>query len=504
MKFKSSIIFLLCVLLSHSSFSVSQYLKELLATHGQTPAQLDYGLGLKLTSAYKVAYTQSRQGSAPWLRYGQILGRSDPNYAWAMAQHFFSQQDAQFSHYWYQKALELGSQQAIINLGQSFLSQQRFNEQQLQNLKVKISRFIDSSEEAQKIAIELAIWADDRTWLNSILPHLSQPKQLKLKQWLLDIRFDDQVGLGVGKRQKDQANVLFTNIEQQDRCANSIQFFATNKANINKINGYLSTLKQHKFFGQQFCFLPVRYINEQALGCTNNASAPIQCREDIYANLDLAEHVRYIATVVPFGGANVNHGILYMDSRDDIKVLEHELLHLLGFIDEYPLPEGHRDCEPDNAPLVRQNVYITHPLTFLTEQEARAKLKHVLPWFDFIKASTPITHKTDQGYQLGTPMGFANEVGVFATDSCDLSSSQAFKAVASTTQMQHFELALEPIYQEMINRGEHNLKMPAYYYNLGLYARQQGHLERANHWFKKAGAVEKIIERQRLISQGEY
>jgi hypothetical protein len=67
---------------------------------------------------------------------------------------------------------------------------------------------------------------------------------------------------------------------------------------------------------------------------------------------------RYIAIMLPKGGANVHFGMLYFDAKDSIDVIEHEISHLLGFVDEYPLGKGHSKCRTSQQQISAQNIAV--------------------------------------------------------------------------------------------------------------------------------------------------
>ncbi|QDP01523.1 hypothetical protein [Thalassotalea sp. PS06] len=164
------------------------------------------------------------------------------------------------------------------------------------------------------------------------------------------------------------------------------------------------------------------------------------------------------------GNANVNHGILYLDGADDAAILKHELMHLIGFIDEYPLPANHQVCQVNELTAVAKNIVVDSlPRTFFSsEQQARALVLAKLPWGSLIKNTTPIT-KIEAGKRvLGTPEAFSDEVGVFASQTCDKQNRMSYKPQQAWGLLRYNSLQLSEVYQRIhaLNPGRFAMQRP--------------------------------------------
>jgi hypothetical protein len=97
----------------------------------------------------------------------------------------------------------------------------------------------------------------------------------------------------------------------------------------------------------------------------------------------------------------------------------------------------------------------------------RTSILSQVPWRNLIKHSTPILSKYQQGWTLGTPVTYQNEIGLFTTASCNKQrKTQAFKPLASRTKLEYFELYFPEIYYNIIELAPHIFLMPNYHFNL--------------------------------------
>lgn len=187
------------------------------------------------------------------------------------------------------------------------------------------------------------------------------------------------------------------------------------------------------------CFLPLHRINSTELACSEHNASLVQCRYHALDKLVASGGFSQLLIIAGRGKASYNNGILQLPDNASLALLRHEFMHVLGFVDEYPLSESvaQQICQPD----------INHPNLIIGDAVA-AYLQH---WHLSI-----------------------NDIELTPVQSCQLTQHQAYRVVASVNVMRFYELDLPPLYltlaKRILQQPEHI--MPVQYYFAYL-ARQQ-------------------------------
>jgi len=136
--------------------------------------------------------------------------------------------------------------------------------------------------------------------------------------------------------------------------------------------------------------------------------------------------------------------VVAADARVDL--LAHELAHLAGLADEYAMrkPLAARYCagryrHPSlNVVVTEQQVLSAAELKALWQQ---------LPWRNHVEDWRQLGQQTAAGWQLGSRAG----VGLYPAKTCAETRYFAWKPVAETTAMQHFDIPVWPaLYLELM------------------------------------------------------
>ncbi|MCI2285324.1 hypothetical protein L3081_20470 [Colwellia sp. MSW7] len=318
------------------------------------------------------------------------------------------------------------------------------------------------------------------------------------------------------------------------QCDNSIQLFATSLAHLKHVESLIEEFKTQPIHNV-ICFSPVRYIPINALDCGQGQNTAIRCDELQWASFAQSINTRYVGVMLPEGGANVHLGMLYFDSQDTADVVAHEISHLLGFIDEYPLKAEHITCRSPQTEIFSHNIAVIRNRYQGDQQAIRTHVIKQLSWGNHIKQSTPILHsvtdsKGDQYWQLGTPEKFKHEIGVFKAQTCNdtrakkMDKVSAYKALAQRTQLQYFSLGFPPLYLHLLNENSTTYRMPSFHYNIALAYFQQTtlpqgisqfnasqqvildkqNIQQANYWLEQAAKWEHDSERYKKIRKGGF
>ncbi|WNC69984.1 hypothetical protein RI845_07555 [Thalassotalea nanhaiensis] len=478
-------IIILSLCLTTSSFSLNSYLTERLSTGKYNQSQLQLALAIGNTSAKYIAFSERTPGSLPWLNLAKSLGRQDPEIAWQLALYYQQKSYSRETFYWQNHAFQLGAESAIIERAKQLST----TNEQYQQAK-ELLQAIDN-EESYILQTRLAVKFSDFIHLQSLLPKLTSFNETKLLNELLAYQV-------LPSFSSEKAPFVKT---VSASCRNNIQFFASNLTDLNRLDALIDKVKSNDFFNQQFCFNTPKYIALETLQCSHRHGDRINCDVELLIQQGLSNDVKYIGLMAPEGVANVNNGVLYIDQLDTHSVLEHELLHLIGFIDEYPLHKLNSACEQQGA--LAKNVVNFKRSIYSSDQAARAKVLPLLPWKDLIKPTTPISYKTAEGYRLGTPNEFSNDVGLFNSNTCKNylaagGDNQSFKPINKVSQLQYFEEPLPIVYQQLARLAGEQFNMPSYHYNIGKKYNQKDDVVQANYWFEKADRVEAAVKMNTL------
>ncbi|KGJ96702.1 hypothetical protein [Thalassotalea sp. ND16A] len=498
--------------LTTSSFSLTAYLHQVIADQGYSSGQFQFALTQNIRQAQFIAFEHSEQGSKQWLLLAQQLARADQDIAWQLSQYYQNNNQNRDQQYWYQHALKQGSLKALLKKATDVAIQGDY--QQAKNILASLNSLqIENVEESVIASMTLAIEHGDIALVAATKARLAQLPSQRAQRLVAQIE-KFQILTSVDNSNIAQSFDLPNNglvaTANSLSCRYPLQFFASNIADLTYLEQLIAQINDDSFFNTQFCLLTPKYITPQLINCDHLEQQRIACDIENIATQTIAKNVQYVGILGPKGVANVDHGFVFIDNQDSSEVLAHELLHLLGFIDEYPLNPYNSVCQQQG--MLAHNIVNLAKRIYVSDQQARAAVLPILPWRESIKSTTPVTHKINSGYSLGTGAEFANEVGLFHSNTCDSyvemrgekDALHAFKATAAVTQLQYFEEPLPTLYKGLAAVQHNPLKMPSYHYNIGKKYKQKGDSKLANYWLVKSAARETNFERQQLIILGEF
>lgn len=505
----SLLIFLLTGL-STSSFFLSKYLTNTITKNEHSEAQLNFAIEQKNLAVLNFALKKTSFHSEQWLKLAKILAKTQGEAAYQLAAYY--QNTPKKVVFWYKSASRLGYHQASIALAQHYFQQDKL----IKAAKILSVLPSNISEEVKVAAIVLKVniainqgrIADVKAIINKYAQLL---KTTEAGRWQLAEVEKYQVQFSESNITKSKQLAL--------RCDNSIQLFATNLKHLKQVENIIVDFKKQAL-NNSVCFSPVRYIPINTLDCSNDQNTAIRCDElnwHLWAN---TIHTRYVGIMLPKGGANVHLGMLYFDAQDSVDVVAHEISHLLGFVDEYPLVAEHVKCQAPQKTLFSQNIAVLKNSYQGNQKDIRAKVLKQLPWSKYIKNSTPILQSVRElggksYWQLGTPEEYKNETGLFKAQTCNNSNDQliddfsAFKGVSHRTKLQYFALKFPQLYTVLLQDNSTQYRMPSFHYNIALAyfqqtSFQQRSTEQANYWLEQAASWELDLARHKKIRQGGF
>lgn len=503
--------------LSTSSFFLDEYLTKVITKNEHSKKQLEFALAQEHMSALKLTFNQAELYSEKWLTVAKKMAKTQGKVAFQLAIYY---QDKAFPEtkqaiFWYQQAIRLKYKKASISLAQYYFQNDEVTKAENILVTSPISLASNLDETALKaivLKIQIAIHQGKVSEVEKLISNYEQHiKTITAGRFLLANIKKYQV--------KFSFNQILNSKSSTPSCDNSIQLFATNLKHLKYLESMLVDFEDHSI-NNSVCFAPVRYMSINALDCTNDPNSAIHCNELNWQPWAKEVSSRYVGLMLPKGGANVHLGILYFDAQDTVDVVVHEVSHLLGFIDEYPLVAEHVRCQRPQKGIFSYNISILKNSYQGNQQEIRASVLKQLAWSKYIKSSTPILQlvkevRGKQYWQLGTPEEFKQEIGVFPAQTCDKSNNKlqesfsAFKGAVQRNKLQYFALPFPKLYETLLQENSTQYRMPSFYYNIALahsqqMAIKQKYSEQAQYWIKQAESKESDIERRKKIRRGEF
>ena len=487
----------LTMLLSSSSFFLTDHIAKLIETKQATASQINYASKLGLPSALKYQFSSASIGSRQWLYAATKLGQTEGEFAFKLAEFYDHQGDLSTALIWVKRAVKLNNVKARLYLGRHYFLQAKYM------LAKELLSSIAEQQEAITLLVEIAIIQGEYTFISSQVKFLdSFDKGQELLSLINKYQILESLLLAQLKPNENQ-------IEQ--KCTANVQMFATTLKGLKKVDKLIAAFNSHPL-NPYFCFNTVRYIPESKLSCYHQKEHAIQCDESIWADVKQDAKTRYLGIMLPAGGANVNAGILYLDIEDNEQVFAHELSHLLGFVDEYALVKDHQQCRENQSAIFSHNISVIKSFYQGSKAEVRARVLKKLSWAKLIKRTTPVLHETSSGWKVGTPdivikgdISDKNPIGVFPSATCNLHDIEAFKPLKKFTQLTYFASDFPNEYIDLLKESSEKHLMPSYHYNVAKHLLQNAHESLAFKWLDKA--LSKEVEdtpRYKKIKRGAY
>ncbi|MBU2179464.1 MAG: hypothetical protein KJ930_08525 [Gammaproteobacteria bacterium] len=290
-------------------------------------------------------------------------------------------------------------------------------------------------------------------WLQR-LPLSSQQKQPFLAQ--LGLWQQVPADAALLYQQRWHNSILHQSLQPQSQCALYLQpVLTTQQSALQWVQLQQQWRKDSQLSSLAICFQAPIYVDSQILGCSEQRAERIQCNVKPLASLVLQSDVTHLLVIAGQGGASYNNGWLQLPENATLPLLRHELSHLFGFMDEYPLAKAiaGSECVPGR---------ITPNLLFskndLPAYLAKWRLKH-------------------------------SDIQLTAVDSCKHTSQQAYRVVAADSHLQYYELPMPDLYLELMQQQlrQPSQLMPVAYYFAYL-ARQQQEWDRWQQLMRRAAS----------------
>lgn len=446
------IVFITLVIIYTGVINLPTFVSNLLNQNIHNTWLQDYGRSQQLSAYYLYQRRHNSVGSTDWLLATQQLAKTSSTNAIELADWYRQNNDNVQQQFWLQQAINLDSKKASLLLAKLLLTMTKYNEAH------KALHALDSRVDKKRLTTEQLTDKQINTLLFDIklsvrLGDVEHVKELAAQLSNITIRT-----IAVDKTKEILNRYKIVNqqvmVSNAFTCKLSILPIATNIEDLEILDQLLYEVGTQSL-GKSFCFATPIYQPLNTLGCLAKEGKRIECQRQTFQRLAKQTKAKYIMAMMPRGGANVNNGILYIDSADTVDVVNHELSHLLGFVDEYPLPINHAKCMAEQSQSFAHNIMVVKNNYDVSGEGWRENILARIPWAEQIKADTPLRFLNKEKWQLGTPKSHIDEIGLFKTNTCqgkrydengELIELQVFKPVSVNTQLEYFELAFPKQY----------------------------------------------------------
>ena len=505
---KMSLLFILLTGVTASSFFLNDYLTKALSDNNYSKTQLAYGVANGNETALTFAWQQSSFHSDQWLTLAKKLANTSGEASYQLALYYQYSSDKMI--FWLNNAIRLKYLPAYILLAKLYFDQDKHT--QAREIIAQLPTQLPDKILVESIIIKANIALDqgETDTLGSLIREYSQLLSITEagQKLVTDINKYQVLSYDTTSNKK-----TFSNLE----CQNSIQLFATTIKHLKRLEKLKITFQQQPI-NNAVCFSAIRYIPISSLECDESPSSAIRCNELGWHKLANTIKTRYIGVMLPRGGANVHFGILYFDAHDSVDVISHEISHLLGFVDEYPLISEHVKCLAPQKESFSLNIAVLKNRYQGDRRSIRTKILKQVAWANHIKESTPILQLVTelngvQNWQLGTPKAYEQEVGMYLAKSCDNAQWKeeysAYKGISQRTKLEYFALTYPKLYLDTLTEKNELYRMPSFHYNIALaFSRVNSqdikNLSQVKFWLEQAISWEVDINRQKKVRQGVF
>lgn len=278
--------------------------------------------------------------------------------------------------------------------------------------------------------------------------------RLATARWLQQITDNGQVNTALisnrqrailGLWQSAAAAVANSSYQAATGCKLTIQPVASQQAGIDRWQYLKSAWADNAMLSQlPVCFNDLIKVTATELNCSEQAAQRINCNYGSLTSQVLAGQFSQLLIIAGQGLASYNNGIIQLPDTASLELLQHEFMHVLGFIDEYPL------SKQAAATVCHAGSYATNILFDKSAATIAAWRRQWLP------AATDSAVKLD------------------AVATCQQLGQPAYRVVGTVNPMELYQSAMPELYQQLMLRALASPEaiMPVQYYFAYL-ARQQ-------------------------------
>jgi hypothetical protein len=191
------------------------------------------------------------------------------------------------------------------------------------------------------------------------------------------------------------------------------------------------------------CFNDLVKVNAPELSCSEQTATRIDCNYASLTEQVLTGKFSQLLVIAGSGLASYNNGILQLPDSASLALLQHEFMHVLGFMDEYSLSRASAET-------------VCLPGAFATNLLFDNKAATFNAW--------------QQRWQAVTA-----KVKLQPVATCNKTDQQAYRVVAMINPMESYQSVMPELYQQLMVQALHQTEhiMPVQYYFAYLAREQQ-------------------------------
>jgi len=513
------------------------YLTKRINKSSYSNSQFSYALKNNNVAALLVQEAKAKPGSKEWIALNRKLATSQSASALKLAHLYLitAKKQADIADnlaaiMWFKQAIRLHSQEAIIGLAQLY-----FDQNEPEKAKNTLGLFVNKTkneqlnEERLILTIKVAIQRGNVQLVEQLVKSdtfelFVSDKADSLRADLVNYSIIDASEIGtrnIGQSRVSNKNHQLT--EAASDCISSLQLFGTNLAHLKHLDQLIKSFKAQQPLAQYICLATPKYMSTQLIDCSSEPHQAISCNESHWLNVAGKINSRHVGLMLAKGGANVHFGMLYFDIEDDVNVFSHEVSHLLGFVDEYPLVKTHNKCQIAQQSAFSHNIVVLNDYYQGEQKALRKKILKNIPWASQIKNNTPILQPVDNNFnktsfttsrqwRIGTPVEYKEQVGLHVSESCDNTALtnnsplgySAYKPVSRRTKLRYYASHFPEEYLSILAERPIDFLMPSFHYNIALALFQQDRIKEAKLLLIQAASWEKDTRRKSLVLSGRF
>ncbi|WP_232771444.1 hypothetical protein [Colwellia sp. 12G3] len=513
------------IFISSSSFFLPAYLTKQINDNNYSDGQFSFALKKHYVAALIIQENDADFGSNNWITLNRELAKNQWRSALKLA-HWYQgiaeekSREVLFTTaiMWFEQAIRLDSQQAIVDLAQLYFQQGEIIK--TQSTLRRLPEILPNNslgEAIVRLRIHIAIYLGDITPVKQFFKSATVKlyRDGKTLSLLADLEKYAIIKNSTILKANDEAKINLS-LGVSSSCITNLQLFATNLKHLKHLEQLINTFNKQQPLAQFVCLPTPRYISVKHLDCMAQLQQTITCDEARWQSITKEVDSRHIGLMLSEGGANVHLGILYFDVKDKADVFSHEVSHLLGFVDEYPLIKGHDSCQGIQSKAFSHNIAVLKKHYQGDKNKLRAMILKDISWANNINDNTPIlqlmgdTTSKKKKWRLGTPLAYKDQIGIHISESCQRSrandrtssSYSAFKPLSRRTQLRYFADDFPEEYLTLLKENPSGYLMPSFHYNIALALYQQGEIVEAKFWLNKAAQWEDNPLRKAIVLRG--
>ena len=491
MFYKVLFVWSLVVLVSSSSFSFNRYFERAAVQKlGLTKGQISFGIKHQIKAVESYLITQLPANAPTRRALIEKNAQAKPQLWLLLAEEAIKHNAFDIAINYWIKAEKKGVEQASLLLTEHYLAQEDYERANTHLSQLTSDTYWQNENVLKKKAEILFALGRTEVLERFLQAHAQYADIIDFSKIYNHYRF----GASRVNHLQGAKSELPTGGNKQ--CVADISLVATNLKDLERWHIISQQFSTHPL-SQFLCINEIKYKPINTFDCQYAESNAIMCNELSWREQESYISSRFIGVMLPKGKANVHYGILYLDRADTVDVFAHEVAHLFGFVDEYPLSSTHRICQ--SAGVKGHNLVVVpkdkaNSFDVLNSNDVASTLGHSFPW----QANEIMSdNATDLKQQF--------LAGYYPSETCNNSEEyQAYKPLYEFTSLRSNNAPFPSLYVELLKDNPESYLMPSFHYNIAFALYQSGQVTNAKAYLAKAATYFQNKALQKKAARGGF